>query len=304
MANRNIHQVADFAQLKTIVNSNMTVIIGFVCSSTSKKDRVMIRKFLKSKSKKFPMIHFVYMILTDEQIQQTRLGLIAKDYNDYPLVYHIRGGNNISCKIAGATVEDVYESFGQLEPYYLRDMELYEEARAKQAKYNQQNQQDSNNESDQYSDSEIETVNTPVENHKTAKTAKIQSPNQIISNSQNSQNTHSNPAEIELTPEQKAALIREQMGQIEISYAKAQKELLHEIRDRIKLEKKLAKQHKAEKEKSKDDRHDGRDGRDRHRSESNTHRRAVGSNTKPQHDQIGDSSPRKQRNNRRSGRRR
>jgi len=69
MSDRNIHQITEFSQLKKLVSENLTVVIGFTCPSTTKSERIMIKKFLKRKSEHFPLIQFVFMELGEEQIE-------------------------------------------------------------------------------------------------------------------------------------------------------------------------------------------------------------------------------------------
>ena len=119
----NICQVIDLPQLKSIVSSNMTVIIGLVCPNTMNKNKVFIKKFLKRKSEKFPQIQFVFIDLTKEQIANTKLAIVSHDYEDYPLIYHIRDGNKILCEVKQADEISAKESFAEIEPYYKKEME-------------------------------------------------------------------------------------------------------------------------------------------------------------------------------------
>lgn len=119
----NIHQVVDFTQLKTIVSSNPTVVLGLVCPTTSKSDKIMIKKFLKRKSEIYSLIQFVYFDLTKSDIENTGLEIVYKDYDAYPLVYHIRDHNKIACEVVCATIDSLKESFEALEPYYIKDQE-------------------------------------------------------------------------------------------------------------------------------------------------------------------------------------
>lgn len=127
MSNKNIYQVTDFSQLKLIVSKNLTVIIGMLCPSNTKEDMFMIKKFLKSKAKLYPLIQFIYMNLTEKQIKENKqkLSLISDDYDDYPMIYHVRDGNKILCSAKGVDTEIAYESFASIAPYYHNDMEEF-----------------------------------------------------------------------------------------------------------------------------------------------------------------------------------
>ena len=98
----NIVEVKNVSDLKHIVGKNMTVILGLVLPSTDNKTKVMIRKFLKRKSEKFPLLTFVYMEVSNKD-RVSSLNILQGDDDDYPKVYHIRGGNNFFVEVPAAT---------------------------------------------------------------------------------------------------------------------------------------------------------------------------------------------------------
>ena len=117
----NIFEVKNLEDLKTLMESNITVILGLTCCSTDTKTKVMIRKFLKRKSEKFTLITFIYMDVSEEHKNNGSLNILKGD--NYPKVYHIRNNNQVLVSVEDADYEGVYESFSQVEKYYLKEME-------------------------------------------------------------------------------------------------------------------------------------------------------------------------------------
>ena len=117
----NIIQVTNLIDLKYVLSSNLTTICGFVTNETTEKMKVFIKKFLKQKSKLFPLITFVYMIVSDQE--RETLNILRGQLEDYPKFYHIRNGKDIVVKVDTADQESIEISFKEVEPYYIADME-------------------------------------------------------------------------------------------------------------------------------------------------------------------------------------
>lgn len=117
----NIWEATNIIDLSTLLRSYNTVILGLVLPETHTPDKVMIRKFLKDRSKKFNHLVFVYMVVSKESIG--KLGIINSDRATYPLIYHIRNGNNILVAVERADMESIYGSFSEVERYYIAEME-------------------------------------------------------------------------------------------------------------------------------------------------------------------------------------
>jgi FlaA1/EpsC-like NDP-sugar epimerase len=117
----NIFEVTNLKDLKTLMESNVTVILGLTCDSVDNKTKVMIRKFLKRKSEQFSLITFIYMDVSEKNRTITTLNILKGD--NYPKVYHIRNNNQVLVSIVDADYEGVYESFSQVEKYYLKEMD-------------------------------------------------------------------------------------------------------------------------------------------------------------------------------------
>lgn len=116
----NIIQVTNLIDLKYILSTNLTTICGFVTNETSDKLKIFIKKFLKQKSKLFPLITFVYMVVSDSD--RNTLNILKGELSDYPKFYHIRNGKDILVMVNSADVESIEESFKNVEPYYIDDM--------------------------------------------------------------------------------------------------------------------------------------------------------------------------------------
>lgn len=131
----NILEVTNLKDLRTVMESNVTVVLGLTCSETSGKAKVMIRKFLKRKSEKFPLVTFVYMEVSDNDRNNGTLNILKG--NSYPKVYHIRNSNQLLVRVEEADYEGIYESFAKVEQYYVAEMKEF-----------QQRMQNQNNETD------------------------------------------------------------------------------------------------------------------------------------------------------------
>lgn len=121
MSSNNIFEVAKLEDLKSLMESNITVILGLTCSLTDNKTKIMIRKFLKRKSEQFSLITFIYMEVLEEYRKTGSLNILKGD--NYPKVYHIRNSNQLLLSVEDADYDGIYDSFSQVEKYYLKEME-------------------------------------------------------------------------------------------------------------------------------------------------------------------------------------
>jgi len=299
MSNRNIHQIRDFLDLKNIVSANLTVVIGMTCPASTASSKVMIKKFLKRKAELYPLIQFVYMDLTAEQIKTTKLEIVVKDYDAYPLIYHIRDGNKILCTVTGATDDLAYGSFNELSQYYKKDMEEFNRKvqSVKSDKAGKSNKADKgskskimlnleNVDSDSDSDASIETGKKESESFADG-THGTDEKSDTKTNTQANANANANT---DLDPAQRMAIEREKMYAIETEYNKMQKKIIDEVRNRIKIERAEEKDdndHKAGKagKAGKADRADKAD-KSKNKTDSNK-QTAYHAPTRPSHDSIG-----------------
>ena len=120
MSGSNILQVTDLKDLKEIMESCVTVILGFTTPKTPTDLKIFIRKFLKRKAEKFPFITFVYMEVSDSDRQS--LNILRADHSMFPKIYHIRNGNTILVQVDAATEETIVESFASAEQFYIDEM--------------------------------------------------------------------------------------------------------------------------------------------------------------------------------------
>lgn len=124
MSRSNILEVTNLSVLKEIMESCVTVILGFTTPETPKDLKVLIRKFLKRKAERFPLITFVYMEVSDRDRQT--LNILRGEPKDYPKIYHIRGGNNILVAVESADEEKINESFAAAEQFYVKEMKAFQ----------------------------------------------------------------------------------------------------------------------------------------------------------------------------------
>jgi len=118
--NTNIYEVKKLVDLKNIIKNNVTVIIGFTLNDTPSDLKIIIRKFLKKKSKLFPLIKFIYMEVNNTE--RNTLNILQGDDESFPKIFHIRNGDTILCQVDSATEDSIYESFGAVEKYYINEM--------------------------------------------------------------------------------------------------------------------------------------------------------------------------------------
>lgn len=124
MSRSNILEVTNLSDLKEIMESCVTVILGFTTPETPKDLKVFIRKFLKRKAERFPLITFVYMEVSESD--RKTLNILRGEPKDYPKIYHIRGGNNILVAVEAADEEKINESFAAAEQFYVKEMKAFQ----------------------------------------------------------------------------------------------------------------------------------------------------------------------------------
>jgi hypothetical protein len=123
MDRKNIYEVTNLTDLRSILESNLTVVLGLTTPNNSMNEKIIIRKFLKRKSEKFPLITFVYMEVSDKN--RKALNILNEPVDKYPLVYHIRNGNNILITIPAANEYSLNESFAEIEGHYIAEMQEF-----------------------------------------------------------------------------------------------------------------------------------------------------------------------------------
>lgn len=123
MTSSNIFEIRKLEDLKYLMETNVTVILGLTCNLTDTKTKIMIRKFLKRKSEQFSLITFIYMDVSEEYRKTCSLNILKGD--NYPKVYHIRNGNQLLVSVENADYEGIYGSFSQVEKYYLKEMDEF-----------------------------------------------------------------------------------------------------------------------------------------------------------------------------------
>jgi hypothetical protein len=161
----NILEVTNLPDLKWIISSCMTVVLGFTTKDTPHDRKVEVRKFLKRKSELFPLIKFVYMEVTDEDRQ--KLNILGGETSDYPKIYHIRGGNNVLMHLFEANEKSMNESFKMIEHIYNDDKKLFQEALKKNMLDNKNEKEDeskNNNDELEVSDGENNNNKTKINN--------------------------------------------------------------------------------------------------------------------------------------------
>jgi len=147
MSRSNILEVTNLSDLKSIIEMCVTVILGFTVHDTPNELKVQVRKFLKRKSEQFPLITFVYMEVSDED--RKTLNILGGEPEDYPKIFHIRGGNTILVSVPSATVETMNESFAAVEDRYVKEMKVFQamlkDETDKKSKFTKEKNEDTDN---------------------------------------------------------------------------------------------------------------------------------------------------------------
>ena len=114
----NIWEVVCVSDLIKILKDSpqQFIILGIVLESTPKSIQVIIKKFLKEKSKHFPNMKFLYFKANQKDLG--KISLLDKDETQYPFVYHIYDTSNIFIKVNSANQQTIIDAFNAGEQYY------------------------------------------------------------------------------------------------------------------------------------------------------------------------------------------
>jgi hypothetical protein len=125
MSRQNIIEVNTMTDLRDVITSNVTVVVGITTPDTNSDLKIFIRKFLKRRSEQFHLIKFVYMDVSDKL--RGSLNILSGNDDDFPKIIHIRDGNCILAMVTGATPELILENFKEVESVYTKEMKEVEE---------------------------------------------------------------------------------------------------------------------------------------------------------------------------------
>ena len=171
----NIWEVVCVSDLIKILKDSpqQFIILGIVLETTPKSNQVIIKKFLKEKSKMFPNMKFLYFKANQKDLG--KISLLDKDDTKYPYVYHIYDTTNIFIKVHSANQESLIEAFNEGEQYYKKNLQEYIEMK-------QQVENMNDNMNDNKSDNKSDKVNVDNKNnnkHEDKKKSKVDNTPQI-----------------------------------------------------------------------------------------------------------------------------
>ena len=112
----NICEVKRCGEIEQILKKGKITIIGLTVNENTREEKIMIRKFLKDKSRVYKNINFIYMNVQQEEYGG--LNIIDSSIQSYPQVYHIQY-NDILVHVKAADVQALKESFNAVEQYYV-----------------------------------------------------------------------------------------------------------------------------------------------------------------------------------------
>jgi ribosomal protein L30E len=99
------------------------VIVAITLDNTPKELVKIIKKFLKTYSKLYENLTFLYYNANQKDLG--RISLLNKDVNEYPYIYHIFDTSNIFVSVNRANQNTIYEAFNAVEEYYKKDLQNY-----------------------------------------------------------------------------------------------------------------------------------------------------------------------------------
>ena len=127
MDNQNIFQVKYFEGIEKLLNMTQKrfSIIGITDNDTDINTKFFIRKWLKSQSKLYKNITYVYFNIENENDREKILKLFNFSENELPIVFHIFDIVNIAVKISNATQENIIEANNVMIEHYNKDNNKY-----------------------------------------------------------------------------------------------------------------------------------------------------------------------------------
>lgn len=120
MSQKNMFEV-DINDLFYILRNSVDryVVLAIVTPETNDHIRIMIRKYIKTKSKMFPHVTFLYFVLQKKDCG--RASFLTNNLHDYPKLCHIYNVDNMMIDISAIDNVDIMEkSFTKLAPYYAK----------------------------------------------------------------------------------------------------------------------------------------------------------------------------------------
>ena len=120
---QNIWEVINLNDLVKILKENEKkfVIVGLCLENSELEIKKSVKKFLKTYSKIYPNITFLYYNVSVKDLG--RISLITKNVEEYPYIYHIYDVSNIFVSVNRANNNTMYDSMSAVEEYYKKDLQ-------------------------------------------------------------------------------------------------------------------------------------------------------------------------------------
>lgn len=99
------------------------VIVAITLDNTPKEIIKIIKKFLKTYSKLYENLTFLYYNASIKDLG--RISLLNKNVDEYPYIYHIYNTSDIFVSVNRANKNTIYEAFNAVEEYYKKDLQSY-----------------------------------------------------------------------------------------------------------------------------------------------------------------------------------
>lgn len=235
MSVTNIMEIININDLKKVMNTSETIVMGFTVPETPNELKNIIRKFLKRKSEVFKLITFVYMEVSESD--RHVLNILKGSENTFPKIYHIRNGKDILVSVQAANSDTIKESFKAVEKYYIEEMKNFQKEFALRVKTEPKNKSKNTKSIDEKASNDSEQLINFNDNQE-----------QIVLEQEVSEKEEQ-PEKEDPVLEKKKNL--EKLVHVNKTYDEMKINLLHNVTKRKKIEFEINK--KKESEKKKDD---------------------------------------------------
>ena len=132
MSLQNLYQIMNYEDLIELLTGGTEefIVLTVVLPKTPDTLKIQLKKYVKSKAKKFPNVTFLYYIL--KKTDPDKISILGKNPADYPKMCHIYDVTQLLNEITSIDcLEAVDVSFKKTENYYIEDLKYEQEKEAK-----------------------------------------------------------------------------------------------------------------------------------------------------------------------------
>ena len=125
MSYKNLAEVHYAGGILKLLRNNTTrfAILVVTLESTPDVVKVTFRRWLKTKSKQFSNVLFIYFCASTNDIKDSELNLLSKNVDGFPYVYHLVDAKHILVEVENANNETINSSFDEVKHHYIKDLQ-------------------------------------------------------------------------------------------------------------------------------------------------------------------------------------